>query len=445
MDVTMAIGGIIRQQKPASPLKTDQTRNLKRRRSSNNVGAIADCSGSPIGRPATRRSLARRQSYSEDSQLEDGTMDLTMAIGGIRQTSTVEEQQDLTESSVLDATMDFTVAVGGIQRLPHAASFAESLPNTEVLEDMSMELTENLGKTLAESVVAATPSPTKRRQSPRKSILPSTVTVERPSTPNRKSPGAAGSSARSKGGVNTTPLGSNRKSPRKSLGKGFVSAQFSTPEQLVAQVSEIEKVLETPQASGSTPIQETAAASENAAIPAEPSPLKPSISDTIKLLLTPRKEILPTPAFSPITSRPSPTRATPKRSSPRKASTPRRKIADFSRNASPQKRVRIEIAEENEADVSSSSATLDESELEPISLQQFLNMTNIRFMDITASKRRATGYPGADGMFAKVAEAELNDKEPSMQSNVEAAATVVPTLTMYQHVSLFRPGVTDKH
>jgi len=82
-----------------------------------------------------------------------------------------------------------------------------------------------------------------------------------------------------------------------------------------------------------------------------------------------------------------------------------------------------------------SSIVSEIPEEERISLPDFLSMTNIRFLDLTTTKRRATGHPGAEGMFRVGLEADDEDQEPSLENNVAAAVSIVPMLSMYQHVS----------
>jgi kinetochore protein Spc7/SPC105 len=83
MDVTHAFGGII----------------------SNDINnAISRAKSASSG----RRQSTRRKSTSEDTSAGDETMDLTMAIGGIRTSQTTDADGDE------DMTMDFTTAVGGV-------------------------------------------------------------------------------------------------------------------------------------------------------------------------------------------------------------------------------------------------------------------------------------------------------------------------------------------
>jgi kinetochore protein Spc7/SPC105 len=107
MDMTHAVGGIIPAQQPVDDeMSMDVTRAFG--------GIITNETSKP---PATRRkSMAsnrrqstRRRSSGEASTLDDATMDLTMAIGGIQplQDETVSKDDE-------DMTMEFTSVVGGV-------------------------------------------------------------------------------------------------------------------------------------------------------------------------------------------------------------------------------------------------------------------------------------------------------------------------------------------
>ncbi|KAK7430108.1 hypothetical protein QQZ08_003292 [Neonectria magnoliae] len=71
----------------------------------------------------------------------------------------------------------------------------------------------------------------------------------------------------------------------------------------------------------------------------------------------------------------------------------------------------------------------DEADGERIHLQDFLNMTSIRFMELTTTKRRHTIVPGnLQGGFTAEGEDDL-----SLERCVVAGACTVPTLELYQH------------
>ncbi|KAK4454762.1 kinetochore protein spc7 [Podospora aff. communis PSN243] len=66
---------------------------------------------------------------------------------------------------------------------------------------------------------------------------------------------------------------------------------------------------------------------------------------------------------------------------------------------------------------------------ERIHLQDFLNMTSIRFMELTTTKRRHTVVPSAP----RGSSASEDDKDASFEKCVVAGACTVPMLELYQH------------
>ncbi|RDW69030.1 kinetochore-microtubule binding complex subunit SPC105 [Aspergillus mulundensis] len=76
-----------------------------------------------------------------------------------------------------------------------------------------------------------------------------------------------------------------------------------------------------------------------------------------------------------------------------------------------------------------------EPEVEPIQLQEFLNMTNIHFMELTTTKRRHTTAP--DSISKRAARLSLEGDGKSSAANfddcVAAGFCTVPMLELYQH------------
>ena len=68
---------------------------------------------------------------------------------------------------------------------------------------------------------------------------------------------------------------------------------------------------------------------------------------------------------------------------------------------------------------------------ERIQLQDFLNMTSIRFMELTTTKRRHTIAPKPTS-----SRDSKHDESPSLEDCVAAGAAVVPMLELFQHVSI---------
>jgi kinetochore protein Spc7/SPC105 len=89
-----------------------------------------------------RSSVARRRSSGDGSALGDETMDLTMAIGGIQQNQEVpisEGQDGQSADEDEELTMEFTSVVGGVvqQNSREASSADDQLANNHLLQDAS--------------------------------------------------------------------------------------------------------------------------------------------------------------------------------------------------------------------------------------------------------------------------------------------------------------------
>ena len=77
----------------------------------------------------------------------------------------------------------------------------------------------------------------------------------------------------------------------------------------------------------------------------------------------------------------------------------------------------------------------DTEEIPPIQLQEFLNMTNIHFMELTTTKRRHTTAPGSPSMRES---SGFNASKPSsFEDCVAAGFCTLPMLELYQHVRSF--------
>jgi kinetochore protein Spc7/SPC105 len=452
MDMTRVMGGIVQQPKPnqenAAEVNVAQQKTLKRRRSSTNVAfsTNATSAGSPAKRLASRRSsVRRRRSSAEESSLGDETMDFTMAVGGIQQVQGQSTgRRESIDTSLGDETMDFTMVQGGILMSSHV----EEADKFDVDEDLSMELTATLDKTIKVQSESATPlSPAKPARSPRKSIA---------STQMENSLKVAAT----KQGKIATPQKSPRKSPRKSMAPIAATEDESDPFKPTNELRRRDTIITTtppppvevkspktatptPKSAArpslfvaATPPQQKAIAVDGPVITTPPklAAIKTtSLADSIKLLSTPRKQ----PSVSPVkrvTASTQMVQATPKKTVATPKKTPK-KIPTPRRSASPRKQGRVGFAvEEKDDSIQGQEEIGDDSleEVERIQLQDFLNMTNIRFMDLTTTKRRHTGHPGAEGKFAPEYNEE-DDSPASLESNVAAAVCTVPMLSMYQH------------
>ena len=453
MDLTMPLGGI----QQVAPIDQDSCRRGLKRRRSSMVGASQ---GSPAKRPVNRRSsIRRRRSSAEDSSLGDETMDLTIAIGGIQgdQSQDNTHRRSSVDLSFGNETMDFTMAVGGIKGITATDETSELEGSEDGNEDLSMEFTALIG-----GIKGAGPQPT----TPVKPTTPKNQTPKARSTSPRKSPRRPGISDTQFSQpspspvkpAKATPQKSPRRPARKSLSTPTPEVQ-STPQNQTAIEAEPSPFVrkQTRSASkdepASTPkgavnFSEQTKAFDNPIIlpsisqrlgspPAvQYSPLPSAreepvvksttaLTNSIKLLSTPRKQTLTSPVKRGTTPKKA---ATPKKPpTPRKTPTPRKSISPMKRvvfgNESPPKEAEEQLTGNEE-----------DEEVEQIPLQDFLDMTNIRFMDLTTTKRRHTAVPPS--FHGKgVSGHEGDERDDSLEDFVIAAACIIPEYEMYQHVS----------
>ncbi|KAF2022014.1 Spc7-domain-containing protein [Aaosphaeria arxii CBS 175.79] len=459
MDLTMPLGAI---QQSSTQENAGRRKSLKRR-----VSMLEGSQGSPAKRPTGRRtSLRNRTQPEEASSPGDMTMEFTTAIGGITSKAPGPKQaasrRNSVETSFGDATMDFTVAMGSIKDAPAPPhTQPESSDQDDDDEDMSMEFT---------TVVGGIQLLNKQISTPEKHTTG--VSISTPSKIESPTPVRSVSKSPAKRKLSdlkpTKPLPSPKQAsvtPQKSPDARRKGATLLTPDTIPAQVIEDFEpspfVRTTPQISSthddrvSTPVDGSSAGFVEA-IPGDPiaapilnrrrsslssvhySPLATapqvpvlkaatSLADNIKLLSTPRKQALSSPvkrgAPSPFKSR-SPQKAlTPKQ----KASTPKK--ATPRRSVSPQKRVAFgaEPEQEDKGNLEDEHDGQPDEEVERISLQEFLDMTKIRFMDLSTTKRRHTAAPAA------FRDTEVEEKEESLDRYVVAAACTLPEFELYQH------------
>jgi kinetochore protein Spc7/SPC105 len=473
MDITRAVGRIVPQDDAQSsdmdddmsmelnmPLGGIKTMDMKatanRRKSLKRPVSMLDASqGSPAKRPASRRTSLRQQRQLENEVSEDATMDLTMAIGAIKSASASEPARRASLDTALeDATMDFTLAVGSIKSGSTTIADVEELEPED--EDLSMEFTKIVGPGIKrtdqqmatpEKPVAVTAPPSARSNK---------------STPNRSSQKSQGLQRST---VFSEELSKGAPDPASPIEMPAVvhypTLDPGTPE-IVRQhkIEDIEPspfIRQTPQGTPSskaeiiTPTNQ-AQREMHMPIPEDPiaapilnrrrsslsnvqfSPLnapreEPTLKSTavltnnIKLLSTPRKQTLMSPmkrGTTPKKSQGPQKQPTPKQktSTPKKA-TPRRSM-------SPKKRVAFGESQELEAEDAEEVAE-DVSEVERISLQDFLDMTKIRFMDLSTTKRRHTAAPA---LFHDI---EVEEKEETLDRYVVAGACTLPEYELYQH------------
>ncbi|KAL5113896.1 hypothetical protein ACEQ8H_008217 [Pleosporales sp. CAS-2024a] len=471
MDITRAVGKIVRQQDaessdvdddmsmeltmPLGVIKSMETKapensrkGLKRR-----VSMLDASQGSPAKRPVSRRVSLRQQRQAE--VLEDATMDLTMAIGAIKSTSLLQGPgESNTNLSFEDATMDFTLAVGSIKSESALVANTQELASQSEDEDLSMEFTQIVGPgikrakqivTPERSVVAAEPLSTQSHQSLRSK------------TP-QKSPGQlrgtlvpATNRTRTPSQISSAQLPGHVCYPMLEPGTPDIVRQHK-----IEDIEPSPFVRRTPSTTPNAKIDMSTHTNRtpreiHMSIPADPiaapilnrrrsslsnvqfSPInapreEPTLRSTalltnnIKLLSTPRKQSLLSPTKRGITPKKS---QTPQKQSNPRQRTPSPKKATPKQSASPMKRVAFGEQQDETEDFEEINEAV--SEIERISLQDFLDMTKIRFMDLSTTKRRHTAAP------ALFHDTEVEQKEETLDRYVVAGACTLPEYELYQH------------
>ena len=478
MDITRAVGRIVPQPQSDSAVSDDMSMELtmplgniqsagpkeavNRRKSLKRRVSLLDASqGSPAKRPTNRRASLRQRSAQEESPSpDDQTMEFTMAIGTIKsQVSPNAEQASERRSSIdasfADETMDFTIAVGSIKNTQSTNTAAQDSEPED--EDLSMEFTRVVGPGIKHlSKGMETPeqlSEVMDKPTPK-------VITPTPSKSPKKSPGRPKASA-SRAANFSSPAKTAKATPTRSPGRPRRSLNMTTPEikPLRQRTDDFEPspfVRSAPQSASknaqnvSTPTSQPRNAPLQ--IPDDPiaapilnrrrsslstvqfSPLavareEPTLRSTailansIKLLSTPRKQTLASPVKRGITPK---KLRTPQNETTSKQKTPTPRKATPRKSISPKKRVAFGDEPEKE-NIADESMAENEEEVERISLQDFLELTRIRFMDLNTTKRRHTAA------LATFHDKEVEELEESLDQYVVAGACTLPEFELYQH------------
>jgi kinetochore protein Spc7/SPC105 len=477
MDITRAVGRIVPQEEAQSsdvdddmtmdltmPLGSIKTTDIKtstnRRKSLKRRVSMLDASqGSPAKRPASRRTSLRQQRQMDEKATEDATMemDLTMAIGKIKNASASEPSRRASiETTFEDATMDFTLAVGSIKSNVMKTTDMEESEAED--EDLSMEFTKIVGPGIKRiGQQAATPEkPVQVKES-----VPTPSMTPTPRKSPKKSPGRRRSSVVPAEADNVPDVSIQATPTQLPAEVPYPTLDPGTPE-IVQQrkIEDIEPspfVRRTPQSTSksnrdvntpsNTPRREvhmpipddpTAAPILNRRrsslsnvqfsplnVPRDEPLLKSTtlLTNNIKLLSTPRKQTLMSPMKRGVTPKNS---QTPQKQPTPRQKTPTPKKATPRKSMSPKKRVAFGEPQEEETEEIEETAE-DVSEVERISLQEFLDMTKIRFMDLSTTKRRHTAAP------ALFHDTEVEEKEETLDRYVVAGACTLPEYELYQH------------
>ncbi|KAF2440286.1 Spc7-domain-containing protein [Karstenula rhodostoma CBS 690.94] len=488
MDITRAVGKIVAQSEPESPGSDDMSMDLttaignikqvpakelpsRRKSLKRRVSMLEPSQGSPAKRPSSRRTSLRSHAIPEDTSTDDQTMDFTVAIGAIKNEPAPDTRPPArrtrasVDSSFGDETMDFTIAVGGIKDVKPASeegALKENEPEEQEDEDEDMDMSMEFTTVVGPGIKRLVKAPEQAEEEDMTSPTPVKRNTPTPQKSPRKSPGrllypdlTAALSATPQKALTTTPSKSPRQ-PRRSL--NVATPETEPGKQRIEDFEPSPFVRSTPQsASKPTDFVTTPRSQPRNApliVPDDPieapilnrrrsslsnaqfSPLAKAVeeptlrssailSNSIKLLSTPRKQTLTSPVKRGMTPKKSQTpqkeatpkqkTPTPKKRTPRKSMSPKKKAVAF--GAEPE--IDDNVPEQNTEE--------DVDDAERISLQEFLDLTRIRFMEVSATKRRHTAAP------ASFHDKEVEEQEQSLDQYVVAGACTIPEYDLYTH------------
>ncbi len=396
--------------------------------------------------PAFRVGTARNSPQADDEHAEgdeEMSMDITRVVGGIlppqkiQETTATEETPFDEDSSVGDQTMDLTTAIGGIQKQSELKNQEDDSSEGDDNEDLTMELTAVVGGLQRDSPmnnVKGAPSPVQPVTPSKKMGTAGEVVVNsQPTTPKSRT-------AMIKEGLIATP-----KSALKNVVKDTPPRRITprerkaliTPEKITSSTRTAPKSQSrTPRLTPKKSQEREGSPVKKVKLPAPPS----KVETTGRMTRAMRRSLGETTgnlqAATPMSD------ASPRRKS--KVTTPKPQQAPLSITPTLVSNKAASTAEEMEdADASQS---LVEEEGQRIHLQDFLNMTSIRFMELTTTKRRHTMAPvgvnegklkdGDAQESLPAAEDQNMDPGRDLENCVVAGACTVPMLDLYQHVSV---------
>lgn len=430
------------------------------------LGAIQEDPSQQLLQEALHRekveSKARDSIDTTETSFEEAPMDMTVMLGaGI--IPAAKESDAIEEDTNEDLSMEFTTAIGKIQSKPAITetkiATPEQAPAKAQRQDWAFPAAQNEsspakpttpatpkqptpnkavpGNKIA-SPVKSTPQRSPLKSSRRKSIMPITPEAQGPATPQRQS-------------AKPAPGGAKRPAtPR--IGKSPLSKELKLPEPAPPtivtpiRIPEVQPKPTLPQPSPSPKqtqsdtlppaVRSPLAPKANEAVNQLPQSGLPKLSDSLKQLSTPRKQISDSPLKKIVAaSTPRIAKSLTKTSSPVKRKTPKKSV-------SPKKVVRLALdstppgLKVTDGAVAVPQNEQPEDDQPRIALQDFLNMTGIQFLDLTTTKRRHTGFPSLSKsalLDEEEDESAGGDGLDSLERTVTTATTLLPELSMYQH------------
>ncbi|KAG8631045.1 hypothetical protein KVT40_000185 [Elsinoe batatas] len=434
MEFTTAIGQILRSQ---SPIKVSRRQSVRRRRSSAQsvmsndqtmdftmaVGAIKQAPPSPL-KDIPRVIEEEDESMRSDTN-ENMSMELTAALGNVmdqqpdilaRPTTphhlsspvqddpptTPKDQGRFKEASDLSAKKSLTPAFmqeAGVSPLPNSVQIRKSPASAHKMTPVgrasaSPFLTTKTASMSPTRTPLSLPNPVNATirtpsVSPQRNLYPDLTEAKSILTPT-PSPGKETGSVRSTPRMPATPI--RKSSPVRALSSPFKPELMVKPEQPVS--------------------------------PAQPSPKRSqsNMLETIRTMSTPRKEsngnVSPLKRLKEMT---------PKKTPLVKTRTPR-SAATRVQFSAPSPDATSQLNSELLHSLTASRPT------EKVTLSNFLSTAGIKFMDLTASKRRYTAAPTPSkrAAFSSISDEE-QDSPTAFVDAVVAGACTVPELDLYAH------------
>lgn len=431
MDLTTAIGGI-QQKEPAveqagpatSSGAADGYAKLPNEPSSEAAdGLREDTQALPIhhkGKSSSkgrrRSSVARRRSSGDGSVFGDVTMDFTMAIGGIQQNKPLFAPNEATPSrdeESINGDEELTMELTSVVEAAKGLIGKRSLELDEHDEDSTPRRVKGREGSLIKKAQGSAPS-----SGPLKQNFSDTAHVDEADR-TMELTHAIGSILPSREEPHTSARYNRRKSAILGAAKGLLGRrpveldeddEESTPRGLKGKERSPIKQIRLP--APPTKTETTGRVTRSGRLAFVESPKKdastPSKGSPMKRLgkITPKVR----PHFKDAESSPSPNKP----------------LVSFNQRLVARNELLVTTPVEDDR----------------IHLQDFLNMTSIRFMELTTTKRRLTVAPGW--------KSEIDSKSPALgagvsssaeeaselESSVVAGACTIPMLELYQHVSL---------
>ncbi|TKX18425.1 hypothetical protein C1H76_9214 [Elsinoe australis] len=429
MEFTTAIGNIIRSQ---SPIKVSRRQSVRRRRSSAQsvmsndqtmdftmaVGAIQQNQESPLKSVSQIAEEDESEEMNGDSN-EDISMEMTAALGNVMEEvqvpprpttpshlssplredppTTPKDQGRFKEAGDLSAKKKLTpvfMKEAGVSPLPSSVSVRKSPASAQKMTPVGRA---SLSPTRTLMALPAPKSPAVRTPSasPQRSLYPELPEAKSVLTPT-PSPSKKAASVHATPRTPNTPVTPERKSsPIKKLESPFKHARDTSikPEQPVSPAR------------------------------ASPQRTQTNMLDSIRAMSTPRKDNNATPLTRLKEMTPKKTPLSKART-PRAVTTPR--VQFTAPSPSPSAQLNAEFLQ---------SLSTSQHAQQKVTLNAFLNAAGIKFMDLTASKRRYTAAPTPSkrAQFSATEHTRGQDEASAFVEAVVASACTVPELDLYAH------------